>query len=98
VCVAKVVAASKKAALHMSKLTQLAKESSKNIPVEEKAKTQQLVKAVKAAIESVKQLSTAAQNSLKKSPETTEALINAAKDLTEKTLKVDKCLDEERYQ
>ncbi len=85
----KVIAAAKKAAVSASKLIANNKEFAKAIPADQKLRQQNLVKAVKNMADAARRLAQAAQMSAKKTPDTIEELTAAAKDLKEKTLKLE---------
>ncbi len=85
----KVVAAAKKAALSTSKLIAANKEVAKNLPPEQKIRQQNLVQAIKLIADGASRLAQAAQMSAKKTPESIEELIVAAKDLKEKTVRLE---------
>jgi talin len=85
----KVIAAAKKAAVSASKLIANNKEFAKAIPADQKLRQQNLVKAVKNMADAARRLAQAAQMSAKKTPDTMEELNAAAKDLKEKTLKLE---------
>eukprot|EP00029_Vermamoeba_vermiformis_P010761 TRINITY_DN573_c0_g1_i1.p1 TRINITY_DN573_c0_g1~~TRINITY_DN573_c0_g1_i1.p1 ORF type:complete len:2463 (-),score=953.41 TRINITY_DN573_c0_g1_i1:48-7436(-) len=85
----KVIAAAKKAAVSASKLIANNKEFAKAIPADQKLRQQNLVKAVKNMADAARRLAQAAQMSAKKTPDTMEELTSAAKDLKEKTLKLE---------
>jgi talin len=85
----KVVAAAKKAAISTSKLIAVNKELAKSMQPEQKARQQNLVQAIKQIADCASRLAQAAQMSAKKTPESIEELIVAAKDMKEKTVRLE---------